>query len=28
MNRVYRTVWSERLGGWVAVSELARAAGR
>lgn len=24
MNRVYKAVWNEALGGWVAVSELAR----
>lgn len=27
MNRIYRTIWSRRLGGWVAVGPLALAAG-
>ena len=28
MNRIYRTIWSRRLGGWVAVSERARGSGK
>ena len=28
MNRIYRLVWSDRLGGWVAVAEIATGRGK